>query len=182
MWELAFTIFLGSKWLTWQRTPVPKVSWWRHAGYLFAWPGLDAQAFLRTKPIPLQDRPTRKEWQSAGTKLLAGLAIFWGAGRFIPVARELLLGWAGMVGLVLILLVISVPAGGGYGWPTLFFAIQGCAILAERSRFGRARGLGRARLGRLWLLMAVLSPACGLFHPPFVRCIVVPFMRACGAA
>src|SRR6266568_3110396 len=40
-------------------------------------------------------------------------------------------------------LVISWPAGGGWGGPTSFFAIQGVGILVERSRFGREMRLAR---------------------------------------
>ena len=185
---------------------------------------------------------------------------FLGAGRFIPAGQELLLGWSGMVGIILMLhfgsfrllscawrtigvqarplmieplqsrsvsefwgrrwntafrdlthrflfrplteavgprlalvsgftfsglvhdLVISVPAGGGYGWPTLYFIVQALALLAERSRLGRGLGLGRGERGRVWTIAAVALPAFGLFHPPFVRGIIVPFMKACGAA
>ena len=38
-------------------------------------------------------------------------------------------------------LVLSIPAGGGYGWPTLFFVLQAVAMLIEHSRFGRSHGL-----------------------------------------
>jgi Membrane bound O-acyl transferase family len=260
MWVLAFAIFLGCKWLTWRRTLFPGTPWWRHAGYLLAWPGLDAKAFLRPRPIRALDRPTAKEWCFAGIKLLLGIVIFWGAARAVPNGRELLLGWAGMAGIVLMLhfgsfhllscawralgvearplmnnplastsvsefwgrrwntafrdlthrflfrpltgalgprravlagfsfsglvhdLVISMPAGGGYGWPTLFFVIQAAAIFFERSPLGQAHGLGHGWRGRHWTMLVLVLPVCGLFHPPFVRRIVVPFMKACGAA
>ena len=78
-------------------------------------------------------------------------------------------------------LVISVPARGGYGWPTFFFGTQAVAIFAERSRFGRAIGLGSGWRGWLFAIVTLGLPAYRLFHPPFVRNIILPFMRALGA-
>ena len=78
-------------------------------------------------------------------------------------------------------LVISVPAGGGYGGPTLFFAVQGLGILVERSRFGLEIGLGRGLRGWLFAMLVLLIPAPCLFHPPFVERIVIPFMHGLGA-
>jgi hypothetical protein len=76
--------------------------------------------------------------------------------------------------------VISVPAGGGYGGPTLFFTAQGAALLAERSRPGRAAGLGRGWRGWLFTMLVLAVPVGVLFHPPFVLNIIVPFMHALG--
>ena len=78
--------------------------------------------------------------------------------------------------------VISLPAGGGYGGPTLFFLVQVPALLAERSRLGRALGLGRSGRGRMLTAVVLVGPAYWLFHPPFVQNVVVPFLRAIGAA
>jgi hypothetical protein len=78
--------------------------------------------------------------------------------------------------------VISVPAGGGYGQPTLFFLIQPAAILLEKSRTGRRIGLGRGWRGWVFTAIALLAPARLLFHNPFVVEVVVPFMRFLGAA
>ena len=78
-------------------------------------------------------------------------------------------------------LVISWPASGGWGGPTLFFAIQGGGILLERSRAGRHARLGTGTVGRLFAAVALLLPAPLLFHPPFVERIVIPFMEALGA-
>jgi alginate O-acetyltransferase complex protein AlgI len=78
-------------------------------------------------------------------------------------------------------LVISWPAAGGYGGPTLFFAMQGAGILAERSRFGRRIGLGRGARGWLFAMLVLIAPAPCLFHPPFVERVVVPMMHAMGA-
>jgi len=259
MWLLAFVILVGCKWLTWRRTLAPRAQWWQHAGYLLAWPGLDAKSFLSSERLHENDRPPLGEWVFAATKLLVGGALFWGVAGWISEDQRIFSGWVGMVGLILMLhfgafhllscawrsagidarplmnrplasvsvsefwgrrwntafrdfthrflfrplnswlgprrailagfvfsgiihdLVISVPSGGGYGWPTLFFGTQAAAIFAERSRAGRAIGLGRGLRGRLFAMLTLALPAYGLFHPPFVRNIILPFMQALGA-
>ncbi len=75
-------------------------------------------------------------------------------------------------------LVISVPASGGYGGPTMFFALQGIGILIERSRFGQATGLGRGIIGWFFTMLMLVVPVPILFHPPFVERIIIPFMYA----
>ena len=78
-------------------------------------------------------------------------------------------------------LVISIPAGGGYGGPTAFFAVQAVGIVTERSRFGRAIGLRNGARGWAFTMSMLTVPACALFHLPFVLGIVVPFMQAIDA-
>ena len=75
-------------------------------------------------------------------------------------------------------LVISVPAGGGYGGPTAFFIVQAIAILFEKSPLGRRLGLGRGLRGWLFTALTLLGPARLLFHDPFITAIVIPFMKA----
>lgn len=99
MWILGGAVFAGCKWLTWRRTPVPNAPVWRHAGYLVAWPGLDAKAFLRAQPLPAADRPGAAEWLAAWAKLALGAVIIWGAVRWLPEGQILLRGWVGMVGI-----------------------------------------------------------------------------------
>lgn len=69
-------------------------------------------------------------------------------------------------------LVISLPAGGGYGLPTLYFVLQGLGLLVER----RVRPLR----SRAFTALFVIAPAYGLFHPPFVERVVLPFLAAIG--
>jgi hypothetical protein len=78
-------------------------------------------------------------------------------------------------------LVISLPARGGYGGPTLFFAVQALAALLERSALGRRLGLGRALTGRVFTVCVVGLPLYVLFHPPFVERVIAPFITALGA-
>lgn len=73
-------------------------------------------------------------------------------------------------------LVISQPAGGGYGLPTAYFLLEGLGLYAER----RWR-IPRNRWGWLWTLALTAGPVFWLFHPLFIRNVVLPFMRAAGA-
>jgi hypothetical protein len=78
-------------------------------------------------------------------------------------------------------LVISVPAGGGYGLPTAYFLLQGVGLLAERSSVGERLKLRRGLRGRLFCAVVTVGPLGLLFHPPFVREIILPMLRAFGA-
>lgn len=78
-------------------------------------------------------------------------------------------------------LVISVPAGAGYGLPTAYFCLQGLALLFERAPAGRHLGLGRGLRGRLFAIAVTALPAFWLFHPAFVLNVVVPFLQVVGA-
>lgn len=263
MWGLALAVYGGAKWLTWRRMATSRGSVARSLGYLFAWPGLDAAAFLEpqgAKSCEQVAAPSHGEWLFAGSKLALGGTIFFGFARLMPVDElPYLTGWIGMVGLVLMLhfglfhmlscawrrvgieaaplmdwpiaatsvsefwgrrwnrafrdlahrflfqpltlrmgtagamvagfafsgvvhdVVISRPARGGYGGPTLFFLIQAAGMLAERSRVGRRLGLGVGWRGWLFASTLLLSTAPLLFHPPFVLRVIVPFMHAVGA-
>ncbi len=90
--------------------------------------------------------------------------------------------WAGFLfsGLVHDL-VVSYPAGGGYGGPTAFFLIQAGGICLEKSRVGRKVGLGRGWRGWMFTMVVLVAPAGLLFHRAFVVDVFVPFMRQIGA-
>lgn len=78
-------------------------------------------------------------------------------------------------------LVISVPAKGGYGLPTLYFMLQGAGVAIERSRLGKHFGLGRGVPGWIFIAVITAAPAFWLFHRPFVNNVILPFMKAIGA-
>jgi hypothetical protein len=74
-------------------------------------------------------------------------------------------------------IVISLPAGAGYGMPTAYFLLQGTAVLIQR----KIAGLRGALSGWLFTTIVVAAPVFWLFHPPFVARVIVPFLRAIGA-
>jgi predicted DCC family thiol-disulfide oxidoreductase YuxK len=78
-------------------------------------------------------------------------------------------------------LVISLPAGGGFGLPTMYFLAQGLGLVIERSRLGRQIGLGRGVRGRIFTIAFTAAPAFWLFHPPFIRNVILPMFTAIGA-
>ena len=70
-------------------------------------------------------------------------------------------------------LVISLPAGAGYGLPTAYFLLQGVGILLERA-FPQIRS-------RIFTISITGVPAFWLFHPPFVQNVILPFIKEIGA-
>jgi len=101
---------------------------------------------------------------------------------FRPLYRRLGPGMAGL--LVFALsgavhdLVISLPARGGYGLPTLYFLVQGAGVAIERSRLGKILQLGRGPRGWCFTVIFLTVPLYGLFHPFFVMRVILPFMQA----
>jgi D-alanyl-lipoteichoic acid acyltransferase DltB (MBOAT superfamily) len=78
-------------------------------------------------------------------------------------------------------LVISFPARGGYGLPTVYFLLQGFGVLLERSAVGRRLGLGAGARGWVYVVLVAGAPAIFLFHPIFVRRVIIPFIAAIGS-
>ncbi len=78
-------------------------------------------------------------------------------------------------------MVVTIPAGGGYGGPTLFFGWQGLALLLERSRTGGKLGLGHGWRGWAFAVVAIMLPVGIAFPPVFVENVVLPMMKAMGA-
>lgn len=258
MWTLAVAIFFGCKWQTWwEYRNIARGEFARTLGYLFVWPGMDAEKFLDSQKHAL--RPEVKEWVWACFKTVSGGAFLWGSVRRTPEGSDLLAGWVGMLGLILILhfgafhtlslawrsagvdaqpimqaplsatslsdfwgrrwnlgfrqlthrlifkpvrirrgvvpaillsflasgvihdLVISLPARGGYGLPTGYFVLQGLGILFERSPLGKKLGLSSGIRGWLFVAICAAAPAFILFHPLFVRGVILPFLNAIGA-
>jgi hypothetical protein len=258
MWTLAAAIFFGCKWQSWwEHRSIAGATIGRSAGFLFAWPGMDAEGFL--DPEKRAQRPERKEWLWAIVKTAFGAVLLWCVARRVPATRELLAGWVGMLGIILVLhfgtfhvlsliwrsagvdarpimqaplsatslsdfwgcrwnlgfrqlthrlifqparirsgvvtatllsffasgviheLVISLPARGGYGLPTCYFVLQGLGILFERSLPGKRLGLSSGARGWLFAVFCAGAPAYLLFHPWFVRGVILPFLTAIGA-
>jgi hypothetical protein len=258
MWMLAVAIFFGCKWQTWwEQRGIAHRGIGRTLGYLFAWPGMDAETFLDSHRHVR--RPNLNEWIWASVKTASGAALLWGIVRRVPEGSDLLAGWVGMLGIILILhfgafhilslawrsagvdaspimqapltatslsdfwgrrwnlgfrhlthrlifkpvrirggvvpaillsflasgvvhdMVISLPARGGYGLPTGYFVLQGLGVLIERSPLGKRLGLGSGIRGWLWAVIFAGAPAFILFHPLFVRGVILPFLSAIGA-
>ena len=77
-------------------------------------------------------------------------------------------------------LAISVPAGGGYGWPTLYFVLQAVALLSERYLKKSGYVLSNHWTGHIWTALWIAGPAFILFHQPFVLNVIVPIVEWLG--
>jgi alginate O-acetyltransferase complex protein AlgI len=138
---------------------------------------------LRVHTRPVMDAPLRstsvaefwgRRWNGAFNDLALGL-VFQPVARRIGVTAATLSAFT-MSGLVHEL-VISLPAGAGYGLPTGYFVLQGLAVLAQR----KSAALRGNIPGWLFTMIIVAAPAFWLFHPPFVSRVILPFMQAIGA-
>lgn len=257
MWGLSFALYGVLKLLSWQQRVPSQAPLWKHLAYLGAWPGMDVDAFLGSRPTSSQSL-TWRECLFAASKFLFGIVVLTVVVPRLRTMDDYLRGWVAMFGIVFTLhfglfhllscgwrllgisaaplmqwpilsksltefwgrrwnlafrdlthrflfqplrrplgptgsllvgflvsglihdLVISLPAGGGWGLPTLYFLLQGAGIVLERSRWGRVCGLGRGLLGWLYCVAVILLPSPWLFHRPFVVGVILPFLKACG--
>jgi hypothetical protein len=142
--------------------------------------GIDAPAMMRA---PASSTSLRDFWSGRWNTAFSYLAhnCF-----FLPISRRL--GSRAGSWLTFVIsgllheLVISVPARGGYGLPSLYFLIQAAGVLIERSRLGRRFGLSRGLRGWCFVAITTAGPAVLLFHPPFVRNVILPMLHSLGLA
>jgi hypothetical protein len=103
MWAMACALYAGCKWLTYCEARARGVATnrLRALGYLLAWPGMDAPAFLceTERPTP----PRASEWIAAALKTLLGATLVWIVARPVLPRSPILAGWLGMVGLISVL-------------------------------------------------------------------------------
>ena len=80
-------------------------------------------------------------------------------------------------------LVISVPARGRIRIKSRrhYSFYRGAGLLFERSMTGRNLGLTRGWPGRIYTIVITAGPAFGLFHPIFIRKVILPMLDAIGA-
>ena len=102
---------------------------------------------------------------------------------FIPLARK----WGAAIGSiagfvfsgVIHELAISLPARGGYGWPMLYFLIQGLGVLGERQFTKWGWWKPGSVASRCWAVAVVALPVPLLFHQAFVTKVIVPITGWC---
>ena len=85
MWTLAGGVYGACKLLTWCAAGDADhgATWWRHAGYLLAWPGMDAPAFLAKTSV----QPSRLSRVGRGRSARRRSARVWSSPSSRPRAR-----------------------------------------------------------------------------------------------
>jgi hypothetical protein len=198
-WPKAILKTLFGVWLLWGLTPVVPASWFLVKGwagmtgvvFIFHFGTFDLLALgwqrLGVSAAPLMNAPI----------LSTSLAEFWGHRwntAFNRIAHDLVfrplyrrMGAAAATMMTFLAsglihdLILSVPARAGYGLPTTYFLIQGAGLLWERSRCGRRFISHRAGRGRFFTVALTALPAFWLFHPAFIRNVILPMLQAIGA-
>jgi hypothetical protein len=137
--------------------------------------GIDAQPLMRWPALAnsLSDF-WGKRWNAGFRDLAFGLLFVRLSGWAPPRIAALLIF---LISGLIHELVITFPAGAGYGLPTCYFIIQGIGVLCERSRIGKRAGLRRGVAGRIFAMTVVTLPVLALFPEPFVLRVMVPFFQ-----
>jgi alginate O-acetyltransferase complex protein AlgI len=77
--------------------------------------------------------------------------------------------------------VFSVPARGGHGLCTAYFALQAVGVAIDRSPLGARLGIRGGWRGWLYAMAFAAPGSFFLFHPAFVERNWVPFLERIGA-
>lgn len=72
--------------------------------------------------------------------------------------------------------VITVPARGGFGGPTLYFLLQALGIYTQRTVLGRRLHLSGGPLGWLYTATFTIGLAWLLFPPVFIHRVILPLV------
>lgn len=198
-WSSALAMLLLGVWLFWGAARLLPQRYWIVAG----WSGMVGMMFMLHFGL---FRMLALYWRGRGVSVqpimnaplaASSLAELWGkrwnmafrdsahALVFRPLVRRAGVPLATLAVFLLSGVVhdaaISLPAGAGLGLPTLYFLTQGVGVFAERSAVGRRIGLGRGLRGRLFVLVVAGLGAYWLFHPAFLKEVVLPMMHVAGA-
>lgn len=164
MWVLAGALWAASKAGTvvasralWARSPAG-----RRWGYVFLWPGMNARGFLGAGGTP----PAARDWGLAGLRAAAGLVLLLVAVPRLLGNHPLAAGWAGMVGVVLVLhfglfdLVSLAWRRAGVDAPPLMDAPLRSTSLDEL--WGRRWNTGFHELAWRWVFVPLRRKAGGI--------------------
>ncbi len=151
-----------------------------HFGFFELVQNIGPMKHLDLKPLmqkPLEAKSVSEFWGKAWNTAFSDLTreyLFGPLAKFAGPKVSLLIGF--IFSGFLHELVITFPARGGYGLPTLYFAIQGIGMLLERTRpFKNIKG-------RLWTILIAAGPVPILFPPVFVTRVIVPMFQDLAAA
>jgi predicted DCC family thiol-disulfide oxidoreductase YuxK len=138
--------------------------------------GVDANPIMNA-PIKAQSLNEfwGRRWNGAFNQLVLDI-FFRPLARSVGTVRATLTAF--LISGLLHELVISLPAGAGYGLPTAYFLLQGWGVIVQRSAPGKRWGLRQGKRGWMFTMLLTAGPAFWLFHPPFVERVIIPFMQA----
>jgi hypothetical protein len=144
------------------------------------WAGIEARPIM---DWPIAARSLSDFWNRRWNRAFHDLARPFVFRPLVPrIGAAAALGVAFLASGLVHDLVVSLPAGGGYGLPTLYFLIQAGGLLAERSSLARRLAVASGVGGRLFAAAVVLVPLPLLFHGPFITRVAAPLVHALGGA
>lgn len=141
--------------------------------------GVVVWAGLGIKVIPLMDAPWRSDHLGAfwGQRWNTAFIQMTRTTLFIPFARRrqpqtaLLLSF--VISGIFHEVALTLPAGGGYGRPLIYFILQAVLVLIERRYPCRS-----LLLQRLYTWLCLLLPFPLLLPPAFLREVILPLLQA----